>query len=45
VSRSWRGAQPSAPLDDGTRTLVLVADDNFNPEGGQHTMFHVLAVR
>jgi 3-phytase len=32
-------------LDDGTRTLVLVADDNFNPEGGQHTMFHVLAVR
>ncbi|CAM3205106.1 esterase-like activity of phytase family protein [Prescottella defluvii] len=32
-------------LEDGTRTLVLVADDNFNPEGGQHTMFHVLAVR
>lgn len=32
-------------LGDGTRTLVLSADDNFNPEGGQHTMFHVLAVR
>lgn len=32
-------------LEDGTRTVVLVADDNFNPEGGQHTMFHVLAVR
>ncbi|WP_305092860.1 esterase-like activity of phytase family protein [Prescottella sp. R16] len=32
-------------LDDGTRTVVIVADDNFNPEGGQHTMFHVLAVR
>lgn len=32
-------------LDDGTRTLVLCADDNFNPDGGQHTMFHVLAVR
>jgi superfamily I DNA/RNA helicase len=27
------------------RTLVLVADGNFNPEGGQHTMFHILAVR
>ncbi|MFD4183732.1 esterase-like activity of phytase family protein [Rhodococcus sp. NPDC058514] len=32
-------------LADGTRTLMLAADDNFNPEGGQHTMFHVLAVR
>ncbi len=32
-------------LADGTRTLVLVADDNFNPEGGAHTMFHILAVR
>jgi hypothetical protein len=27
------------------RTLVLVADGNFNPEGGQHTMFHILEVR
>lgn len=32
-------------LSDGTRTLVLCADDNFNAAGGQHTMFHVLAVR
>ncbi|MCJ0906751.1 esterase-like activity of phytase family protein [Rhodococcus sp. ARC_M6] len=32
-------------LSDGTRTLVLSADDNFNPEGGQHNMFHVLAVK
>lgn len=32
-------------LPDGTRTLVLCADDNFNAAGGQHTKFHLLAVR
>ncbi|MGA9872115.1 MAG: esterase-like activity of phytase family protein [Rhodococcus sp. (in: high G+C Gram-positive bacteria)] len=31
-------------LADGTRTVMLCADDNFNAAGGQHTMFHVLVV-
>lgn len=34
---------PSLP--DGTRTLMLSADDNFNAAGGQHTRFHLLAVK
>ncbi len=31
-------------LRDGSRTLLLCSDDNFNAVGGQHTMFHLLAI-